>query len=228
MTLTVLNPATELPIAELAQAGEGETDEAVARAKAAFPAWRDLAPQDRVRLLRTLAGLVEEHAEELSRIESENVGKPIAGARGEIGMVAQVFHYYAGAVDKHLGETIPAAGGVAATFREALGVVGLSDRIHHFPRQLSGGQEQRVTIARAIVSDPTFLLCDEPTGDLDRKSADEIMELILRLVKEYKKTVLMVTHDPVVAARADVTLHLEKGVLVEADRLQTVSSGGVR
>src|SRR6476661_10708352 len=68
----------------------------------------------------------------------------------------------------------------------ALGVVGLSDRMHHFPRQLSGGQEQRVTIARAIVSDPTFLLCDEPTGDLDRKSADEIMELILRLVKEYK------------------------------------------
>jgi len=110
----------------------------------------------------------------------------------------------------------------------ALNVVGLSDRIHHFPRQLSGGQEQRVTIARAIVSDPTFLLCDEPTGDLDRKSADEIMELILRLVKEYKKTVLMVTHDPVVAQRADVTLHLEKGVLVEADRLQTVSSGGAR
>src|SRR6195256_405361 len=110
----------------------------------------------------------------------------------------------------------------------ALGMVGLSDRMHHFPRQLSGGQEQRVTIARAIVSDPTFLLCDEPTGDLDRKSADEIMELILRLVKEYKKTVLMVTHDPVVAARADMTLHLEKGVLVEAGRLQTVSGGGVR
>src|SRR5246500_1043942 len=110
----------------------------------------------------------------------------------------------------------------------ALSVVGLSDRMHHFPRQLSGGQEQRVTIARAVVSDPTFLLCDEPTGDLDRKSATEIMELILRLVKEYKKTVLMVTHDPVVAARANTTLHLEKGVLVEADRLQTVSSGGAR
>ena len=125
MTLTVVNPATEKPIAELAQAGVGETDEAVARAKAAFPAWRDLAPQDRARLLRALAELVEEHGEELSRIESENVGKPIGGARGEIGMVAQVFHYYAGAVDKHLGETIPAAGGVAATFREALGVVGL-------------------------------------------------------------------------------------------------------
>jgi acyl-CoA reductase-like NAD-dependent aldehyde dehydrogenase len=125
MTLTVLNPATEGPIAELPQAGEGETDEAVARAKAAFPAWRDLAPQDRARLLRALAGLVEEHSEELSRIESENVGKPIVGARGEIGMVAQVFHYYAGAVDKHRGDTIPVAGGVAATFHEALGVVGL-------------------------------------------------------------------------------------------------------
>src|ERR1700692_1677261 len=98
----------------------------------------------------------------------------------------------------------------------ALGVVGLSDRMNHFPRQLSGGQEQRVTIARAIVSDPTFLLCDEPTGDLDRKSADEIMALIEELVGKYYKTVLMVTHDPVVAARAHTTLHLDKGVLVEA------------
>jgi putative ABC transport system ATP-binding protein len=98
----------------------------------------------------------------------------------------------------------------------ALGLVGLADRMHHFPRQLSGGQEQRVTIARAIVSDPTFLLCDEPTGDLDRKSADEIMGLIVKLVRQYGKTVLMVTHDPVVAQQADVTLHLEKGALVEA------------
>ncbi len=98
----------------------------------------------------------------------------------------------------------------------ALGVVGLTDRMHHYPRQLSGGQEQRVAIARAVVSDPTFLLCDEPTGDLDRKNADEIMDLIGRLVREYGKTVLMVTHDPVVAQRAQVVLHLEKGVLVEA------------
>jgi putative ABC transport system ATP-binding protein len=95
----------------------------------------------------------------------------------------------------------------------------------HYPRQLSGGQEQRVAIARAIVSDPTFLLCDEPTGDLDRKSADEVMELILRLVKEYGKTVLMVTHDPVVARRADITLHLEKGVLVESGERQGVAAG---
>jgi len=100
----------------------------------------------------------------------------------------------------------------------ALGVVGLTDRMHHFPRQLSGGQEQRVTIARAIVSDPTFLLCDEPTGDLDRKSADEVMALIDELVGKYHKTVLMVTHDPVVAARAHTTLHLEKGSLVEGRR----------
>jgi len=97
----------------------------------------------------------------------------------------------------------------------ALKVVGLADRMNHYPRQLSGGQEQRVAIARAIVSDPTFLLCDEPTGDLDRKSADEVMDLIGRLVKEYGKTVLMVTHDPVVAQRAQGVLHLEKGALVE-------------
>src|SRR6202166_2054369 len=96
-----------------------------------------------------------------------------------------------------------------------LSVVGLADRMNHYPRQLSGGQEQRVAIARAIVSDPTFLLCDEPTGDLDRKSADEIMALIEELVGKYHKTVLMVTHDPVVAARAHTTLHLDKGVLVE-------------
>jgi putative ABC transport system ATP-binding protein len=109
----------------------------------------------------------------------------------------------------------------------ALGVVGLTDRMNHYPRQLSGGQEQRVAIARAIVSDPTFLLCDEPTGDLDRKSADEIMELIFRLVKEYGKTVLMVTHDPVVARRADITLHLEKGVLVESGERQGVAAGDI-
>ena len=109
----------------------------------------------------------------------------------------------------------------------ALNVVGLGERMSHYPRQLSGGQEQRVAIARAIVADPTFLLCDEPTGDLDRKSADEIMALIERLVKEYKKTVLMVTHDPLVAERADLTLHLEKGLLVEANEPQHVSGGGV-
>ncbi len=125
MTLTVLNPATEQPLAELERAGVEETDAAVARAKAAFPAWRAVSPADRARLLRRLATLVEEQHEELSRLESANAGKPIAGARGEVGMVAQVFHFYAGAVDKHYGETIPVAGGIDVTFREPLGVVGL-------------------------------------------------------------------------------------------------------
>jgi len=121
----ILNPATEETIAEIESAGVDETDAAVARAKEAFPGWRAVAPTDRARLLRRLATLVEEHGEELARLESRNVGKPIQGARGEIGMVAQVFHYYAGAVDKHFGETIPVAGGVDLTFREPLGVVGL-------------------------------------------------------------------------------------------------------
>jgi acyl-CoA reductase-like NAD-dependent aldehyde dehydrogenase len=125
MTLTVLNPATEEPIAELEQAGVAEADAAVARAKSAFPAWRAVAPADRARLLRRLATLIEENHEALSRLESANAGKPIGGARGEIGMVAQVFHFYAGAVDKHYGETIPVAGGIDVTFREPLGVVGL-------------------------------------------------------------------------------------------------------
>jgi acyl-CoA reductase-like NAD-dependent aldehyde dehydrogenase len=125
VTLTVLNPATEEPIAELDQAGIEEADAAVARARAAFPGWRAVSPQDRGRLLRRLAALVEEHGEELARIESQNVGKPISGARAEVAMVAEVFHFYAGAVDKHHGETIPVAGGVDVTFREPLGVVGL-------------------------------------------------------------------------------------------------------
>jgi acyl-CoA reductase-like NAD-dependent aldehyde dehydrogenase len=125
MALTVTNPATEETIAELDPAGVEETDAAVARAKAAFPQWRGVAPTDRARLLRRLATLVEEHSEELARIESQNVGKPIAGARAEVAMVAQVFHFYAGAVDKHHGETIPVAGGIDITFREPLGVVGL-------------------------------------------------------------------------------------------------------
>jgi betaine-aldehyde dehydrogenase len=125
MSFAVINPATEEPIADLDEAGVEQTDEAVARAKAAFKEWRAVAPTDRARLLRRVATLVEEHTEELARTESQNVGKPIAGARAEVGMVAQVFHFYAGAVDKHHGETIPVAGGVDMTFREPLGVVGL-------------------------------------------------------------------------------------------------------
>ena len=98
--------------------------------------------------------------------------------------------------------------------RAALEVVGLSDRLDHFPRQLSGGQEQRVSIARAIATDPTLIVADEPTGDLDAKSGGEILELMHRLNEEFEKTIIMVTHDPNAAARAKRIVHLEKGVLV--------------
>ena len=95
----------------------------------------------------------------------------------------------------------------------ALSLVGLADFASHKPRELSGGQQQRVAIARAIVADPTFLLCDEPTGDLDRRSADGILDLLEELVDAHAKTVLLVTHDPRAAERAHATLHLDKGVL---------------
>ena len=95
----------------------------------------------------------------------------------------------------------------------ALQLVGLADRAKHYPRELSGGQEQRVAIARAIVSDPPILLCDEPTGDLDRATADEIMSLLQRLNRDYGKTIVMVTHDPRAASFAHRVLHLDKGEL---------------
>jgi putative ABC transport system ATP-binding protein len=97
----------------------------------------------------------------------------------------------------------------------ALNIVALADRASHYPRQLSGGQEQRVAIARAIVTDPTLLLADEPTGDLDAKSAGEVLTLLQRLNSEFRKTIVMVTHDPHAAERAKRILHLEKGTLVE-------------
>jgi len=125
MSLTVLNPATEEPVAELDEAGIEEADAAVAAAREAFPAWAAVPPSHRARMLRGLASLVEDHAEELSLLETRNVGKPISDSRGEVAMVAEVFHFYAGSVDKHYGETIPVTGGVDLTFREPLGVVGL-------------------------------------------------------------------------------------------------------
>ncbi|MDG0863906.1 ABC transporter ATP-binding protein [Pelomonas aquatica] len=97
----------------------------------------------------------------------------------------------------------------------ALQLVGLADRAAHKPTELSGGQQQRVSIARAIVSDPTLLVCDEPTGDLDRQSAEDVLTLLQALNREHGKTIVMVTHDPRAAARASHTLHLDKGTLVE-------------
>ena len=97
--------------------------------------------------------------------------------------------------------------------KTALELVGLGDRLKHYPRQLSGGQEQRVAIARAFVSDPKVLLADEPTGDLDRKAAEDVLNLLERLNREFKKTIVMVTHDPHAAERATTRYHLDKGVL---------------
>jgi len=121
---SVVNPATEAVIASVPMADVDQADEAVARAKAAGPGWRVLAPADRARLLRRFATQVEEHAEELAQLETANVGKPISDSRDEVGMVAEVLHFYAGAVDKHRGATVPVAGGVDLTFHEPLGVVG--------------------------------------------------------------------------------------------------------
>jgi putative ABC transport system ATP-binding protein len=104
----------------------------------------------------------------------------------------------------------------------ALSVVGLEDRVRHYPRQLSGGQEQRVAIARAIVTDPTLLVADEPTGDLDARSAEEILDLIKRLNEEFGKTIIMVTHDPRAASHAHAVLHLDKGVLSKSGGLYEV------
>ena len=123
--LRVIEPATEQVLAEVPQAGIDETDQAVARAKAAYPAWRAVTPRDRANLMRRIAAAVEQNADRLARLEARNVGKPIADARGEVGMVVDVFNYFAGAPERLFGKTIPVAGGVDMTFREPLGVVAL-------------------------------------------------------------------------------------------------------
>jgi betaine-aldehyde dehydrogenase len=122
-TLTVVDPATEQPLAELPLGGAEAVDVAVARATGAFPAWRAVSPVDRARLMRRFATAVEDSAEELAQLETANVGKPISDSRDEVAMVAEVLHFYAGAVDKHRGATVPVAAGVDFTFNEPLGVV---------------------------------------------------------------------------------------------------------
>jgi putative ABC transport system ATP-binding protein len=107
-------------------------------------------------------------------------------------------------------------------------VVGLADRMDHYPRQLSGGQEQRVAIARAIVADPTLILLDEPTGQLDSRSSEEVLDLLRRLNEEFGKTIMMVTHDAKAAAHAKRVLHLEKGVLLEREDAAVPSLGSPR
>jgi acyl-CoA reductase-like NAD-dependent aldehyde dehydrogenase len=124
-TMRVIEPATEKVLAEIQEATVEEADQAVARAKAAYPAWKAVAPKDRANLMRRISVAIEKHAEELAQLEARNVGKPISDARGEVGMVADVFNYYAGAPERLFGKTIPVAGGVDMTFREPLGVVAL-------------------------------------------------------------------------------------------------------
>jgi acyl-CoA reductase-like NAD-dependent aldehyde dehydrogenase len=136
-TLTVVEPATEQTLAEVPRAGVDDADAAVARAKAAFPGWRDLAPADRSRLLHRLADALEGEHEALAQLEARNAGKPISDARGEMAMVADTIRYYAGAVERNLGDTIPVAGGVAMTFREPLGVVALITP-WNFPLTIAG------------------------------------------------------------------------------------------
>jgi acyl-CoA reductase-like NAD-dependent aldehyde dehydrogenase len=121
----VVEPATEEVLAEFPAADADAADAAVARAKEAFPAWRDLDPTSRAAILRSIGDAVEERLEDLAQLESRNVGKPIGDSRGEVGMVAHVFHYYAGAPERLLGDTIPVAGGVDMTFREPMGVIGM-------------------------------------------------------------------------------------------------------
>ena len=124
-TVTVIEPATEKVLAELKEASVEDADRAVARARAAYPAWRAVAPKDRAVIMRRIAAAIDSHREELARLEARNVGKPIADARGEVGMVVDVFNYYAGAPERLFGKTIPVAGGIDMTFREPLGVVAL-------------------------------------------------------------------------------------------------------
>src|SRR5918997_1799222 len=131
-------------------------------------------------------------------------------------------------LDKPTKGTVRVAGSEVSAMTPgqlALGVVGLEDRMHHYPRQLSGGQEQRVSIARAIVADPTVILLDEPTGQLDAKSSQEVLTLLRRLNDEFRKTIVIVTHDMHAADRAKTVLHLEKGELVESAPAASLRSG---
>jgi putative ABC transport system ATP-binding protein len=152
------------------------------------------------------------------RIDKLSGGKLTAWRARHIGFVFQMYNLLpvltaARNVELPLLLTKLSAADRRKRVQIALNVVGLGDRARHYPRQLSGGQEQRVGIARAIVTDPTLLLCDEPTGDLDRKAGDEILDLLQALNKEHGKTIIMVTHDPHASARAARTVHLDKGQL---------------
>jgi putative ABC transport system ATP-binding protein len=176
-------------------------------------------------LLNLIGGLDRPSSGSISvgdtRIDQLSEGRLAAWRARHVGFVFQMYNLLPSLTAERNVELpllLTNLGGAARkkSVQTALSVVGLADRMKHYPRQLSGGQEQRVGIARAIVTDPTLLLCDEPTGDLDRKSGDEILDLLQTLNRDQGKTIVMVTHDPRAAERATRTLHLDKGVLVTA------------
>jgi putative ABC transport system ATP-binding protein len=177
-------------------------------------------------LLNILGGIDNVDAGEVEigdkRIDGLSEGQLAAWRASNVGFIFQFYNLMpmltaAQNVELPLLLTKLGARDRAARVNTALSVVGLADRVKHRPREMSGGQQQRVAIARAIVSDPNLLLCDEPTGDLDRTSADEILSILQLLNKELGKTIVMVTHDPAAAQYARRTLHLDKGRFVEKE-----------
>lgn len=167
---------------------------------------------------RATAGTIEVGGVRISELAG---GKLTAWRARHVGFVFQMYNLLPALTAERNVELPLLLTSLSSTRRRqqvatALSLVGLSDRSKHYPRQLSGGQEQRVGIARAIVTDPTLLLCDEPTGDLDRKAGDEVLDLLAAMNRDQGKTVIMVTHDPRAAERATRTLHLEKGILAGA------------
>jgi putative ABC transport system ATP-binding protein len=193
-------------------------------AKGDFVALMGPSGSGKTTLLNMIGGLDQPSTGSIS-IDGKNIERLSAGelARWRASNVGFVFQFYnlmpvltaQGNVELPLLLTKLNAAQRKRNAEIALQVVGLADRAKHKPRELSGGQEQRVAIARAIVSDPTLLVCDEPTGDLDRKTADEILTLLQTLNREYGKTIIMVTHDPLAAGYAKRTLHLDKGNLID-------------
>lgn len=174
--------------------------------------------------LLNLIGGIDRPSSGSINVEGQDVGALKEAALGKwrarhVGFIFQLYHLLPVLTAERNVELPLLLTGLSRANRKkrvaaALSLVGLSDRAKHKPSELSGGQEQRVGIARAIVSDPSLLLCDEPTGDLDRKSGDEILDLLTALNQQQGKTIIMVTHDPHAAARAKRTLHLDKGKLV--------------
>ena len=205
-------------------------------AKGDFVALMGPSGSGKTTLLNLIGGLDSPTSGEVSingeRIDQYSSGKLAKWRAANIGFVFQFYNLMpvltaAGNVELPLLLTNLSAAQRKRNTEIALQLVGLGDRAKHKPRELSGGQEQRVAIARAIVSDPTLLVCDEPTGDLDRKTADEILTLLQQLNKQHGKTIIMVTHDPRAAEFATHTLHLDKGQLAEqtTSRVSGIGNG---